>query len=262
MKTLMIFTLITLISCCGFAQTTTGIIHYGEIQSLGMGRPVGFDYNAYLAFDQKSSLYVTRKDSLERNEIKGQHEVRNPNGGSSYAVSTNTLGFQYYNNIIEGKFKSRDIGFKYIEEVTPTIKWTIKEETKIIGNLTCTKAISTFRGRDYTAWFTLAIPLPYGPWKLQGIPGLIIEAYDTDKEIYWYFKSIKYKGNFDHLLKPIENKTDEWITSKEFEEHLVAGYIESITGSRMLTENMDFSSYSTIDKDLKKVHIEAFKVIK
>ena len=63
------------------------------------------------------------------------------------------------------------------------MEWKLNKETKNIGKFNCKKATCSFRGRNYTAWYTLEVPLPYGPWKLQGLPGVILEAYDEKKEI-------------------------------------------------------------------------------
>lgn len=41
------------------------------------------------------------------------------------------------------------------------------------------KATCRFRGRDYEAWYTPEIPRSEGPWKLQGLPGLILKASDN-----------------------------------------------------------------------------------
>ena len=44
--------------------------------------------------------------------------------------------------------------------------------------LSVQKQSCRFRGRNYMAWFCAGIPLPYGPWKMGGLPGLITELRD------------------------------------------------------------------------------------
>lgn len=60
-------------------------------------------------------------------------------------------------------------------------QWTIHEDTLTVLGYLCQKATTTFRGRDYTAWFTMDIPINDGPWKLYGLPGLILLAKDKDE---------------------------------------------------------------------------------
>lgn len=79
----------------------------------------------------------------------------------------------------------------YGVEKNSKLDWQIENEIKKIGNFNCKKATTNFRGHEYTAWFTEDIPVPFGPWKLNGLPGLILEVYDTNKEFFVYFKSIE-----------------------------------------------------------------------
>jgi GLPGLI family protein len=68
--------------------------------------------------------------------------------------------------------------------------WKMHNEQKKIADIICQKATCRYAGRNYTAWFAPSIPLPYGPWKLWGLPGLILEAIDEKKEVQFLFKEI------------------------------------------------------------------------
>lgn len=57
------------------------------------------------------------------------------------------------------------------------------DEKKDIIGFVCTKATCEFRGRNWTVWFTTELPVSDGPWKFNGLPGLILKAED-DKGHY------------------------------------------------------------------------------
>lgn len=61
--------------------------------------------------------------------------------------------------------------------------WTLESDTLIVCGYTCKKAITTYFGRNYTAWYTPEIPISEGPWKFFGLPGLILKVED-DREHY------------------------------------------------------------------------------
>lgn len=85
-----------------------------------------------------------------------------------------------YRNLQEGNLTTyTQIFDSYyrIREKAPIQDWSLVNDTttQIIG-YTCHYATTRFRGRDWEIWYTEDIPLPLGPWKLEGLPGLILSA--------------------------------------------------------------------------------------
>ena len=70
-------------------------------------------------------------------------------------------------------------------------KWNITNETKKIKEYTSYKATTTFRGNNFEVWFTPDIPINAGPWKWYGLPGLIVEATDTDKSVVFKLERVE-----------------------------------------------------------------------
>ena len=107
-----------------------------------------------------------------------------------------------------------------VEEKIPVIDWNITQETKEIKGLPCQKATGDFKGRSYEAWFCSQLPYSNGPWKLGGLPGLIIEAYDTKKEVLFEFTSFE---NADHSQTAIAIPADAIKTTpKDYKQYLEA----------------------------------------
>lgn len=70
---------------------------------------------------------------------------------------------------------------KFVYEETPgEWSWEISDSTKTVLGYECVKATTAFHGRKWTAWFSPEIPITNGPWKLGGLPGLILEASTED----------------------------------------------------------------------------------
>jgi GLPGLI family protein len=65
--------------------------------------------------------------------------------------------------------------------------WVIQKDKKKIDRFNCQKATTFFRSRSYTAWFCEDLPSSAGPWKLWGLPGLILEAISDDGEVSFLF---------------------------------------------------------------------------
>jgi len=76
-------------------------------------------------------------------------------------------------------FKAGDL-WRY-EEPMSEMTWTIVEDsTKNILDFECVMAQSDYHGRTWKAWFSPEIPVHDGPWKLHGLPGMILKAEADD----------------------------------------------------------------------------------
>ncbi|QCX02208.1 GLPGLI family protein [Aggregatimonas sangjinii] len=242
-------------------QEFKGIVNYGHKKSLGMGTPIGIDYNAQLVFNAFLATYTYNKDDLEGGHVNEMKSIRK-NEKQAFIVGKKTteIGLAYHMDRDTDLFKNRDIGYFYVKDSIPKMKWEIHDDTKKIGDFQCSKATTNFRGRDYTAWFSTDIPLPYGPWKLHGLPGLILEAYDTHKEIFFYFKSIEYptSQDIDIFIPEPESEGKDWISSEKFKSEMIKRYEKAIISGRMFSEQSSAPTKSKKKMPMKNLFIEVF----
>ena len=72
-----------------------------------------------------------------------------------------------------------------VTEDTETPTWNMVEGSDSICGYLCQKASGKFRGKTWNVLYAEDIPTTAGPWKLQGLPGLITYAAD-DKGIHTF----------------------------------------------------------------------------
>lgn len=96
-------------------------------------------------------------------------------------LTSNTSEY-IYQNYPDGAITTRamhgNLNVEIIEERESPF-WELSDSTRKILGYTCHKAEAAFRGRTWTAWYTTEIPVSSGPWKLYGLPGLILDTYDS-----------------------------------------------------------------------------------
>ena len=121
-------------------------------------------------------------------------EVRDAQEKSGFPLST--FASVIYRNVPSiGMWTETDeIATQYYqyEEDIQTPEWEISDEKMEILGYTCQKAVADYYGRKWIAWFTTEIPIQAGPWKLHGLPGLILQAADEEKD--YSFKCIELKN--------------------------------------------------------------------
>ena len=84
--------------------------------------------------------------------------------------------------------------FRY-EEDMPELEWELTDSVAKVLGYECYSAICNFRGREWTAFYTEDIPMMEGPWKLHGLPGLIMKASDKDGDYNFECIGIKSKAD-------------------------------------------------------------------
>lgn len=163
-----------------------------------------------LLVGQRSGVYKSGEGGLQ------EQVSTNPDGTTRR--DTRRLGSpaEYYQYPNEKRLVRKDMIFQsefLITDVLPVMDWRIKGDTANLGGLHCQKATTHFKGRDYTAWFCPDVVVRVGPWKLNGLPGVIIEAHDSRNEVRFIFDGITKSGATSILAPTKGVKTSE----KEFD---------------------------------------------
>jgi len=153
--------------------------------------------NMALLLGKNSSVYKSYdkqlQDALFKKQVK-EAMANSPDGNIQIHRQSTGSPAQYYQFPGEKKFYSKEslvINSYLIEDALPVIDWKVSGDTASFGGLHCQKATTHFKGRDYTAWFCPDMPFHAGPWKLNGLPGVILEAYDAKKDVVFKFDGIE-----------------------------------------------------------------------
>lgn len=159
-----------------------------------------------LNFNETQSLYKWLRYDLEEN-LQDYSSMETNEENNSFSVKTkgyDSIGAQIFKDFTTKKIVVRQpkqiIDPYTYDDSWIEIKWTIFNEYKTIEGFKSQKATGTFRGRNYTAWFTESIPYPYGPWKLSGLPGVILEAEDDKKIIGFRATKVCYPCNEESTI--------------------------------------------------------------
>lgn len=144
-----------------------------------------------------SDFYALKIDHLKKAPKKEKY--------ANTAYGNTVLGMRrnrkYQTNIIKNYPQQKSTiqlvlrfgGTYQYEEDNIKLNWKIQEDTKPILGYQCQKASCTFRGRDYTAWYTEEIPISDGPHLFNGLPGLILQIEDSEQAYIFTAQGIDKK---------------------------------------------------------------------
>ena len=167
---------------------------------------ITYDYSSPLLMEKElngESRLTFSKDSAHfqflsamkknPNYYSDTSEIVYSNHGWGFPITIN-LSAKIYRQTVSAFFGDKAI----ITDSLVSIQWQIFDEHKAgPEGLMLQKAEGKFGGRDYIVWFTRDLAYSFGPHKLHGLPGLIIEASSKDGKVKFRFKNLEIyqKGN-------------------------------------------------------------------
>lgn len=150
----------------------------------------------------------------------------------------------------------------YYEEPIPNLDWEMLPGDSTICGYPCQKARVTFRGRTWTVWYTLELPYSDGPWKLCGLPGLILKAEDSKRDFLFSAYRI---SQVDLPTWKLSTRSFQKTTPSKYAAHVISvfadmktsGFVKNMDGSiTFSSENMKLDPktaclYEYLDDDKK-----------
>ena len=234
MKILMLTSFLTLISLFAMAQSKTGIevsYRYSHpVQTMRSAEPDVINQYILITDGSQSKFYSPKTEYID-------------------SIESTPEGFEKFNTFkricyekkqsdqiprVDGSFyvtKSRknnkmltfDIAsatkFRW-EESLPHIEWITTDSTMNIIDYECFMATADFHGRKWTAWFAPEIPVSDGPWKLCGLPGIILQAECDGGQYRFVADGIQHKVDPEYRIygqekwEPIKSK-EFWLLRRE-----------------------------------------------
>ena len=162
------------------------------------------DFPAPYKYEFKTTLFIN--DSVAQYVYKREEKVFRI---ANYRITAHKhyyVNDYYFKKDLMRELRILDEG-KIYAEWKPEYQWEITDDTKTIKGYTVRKAVTNsievepgepgYNGKVY-AWFTEEIPLPVGPDRYVGLPGLILEIEYENTNIKTTLESIQ--NNVDYKL--------------------------------------------------------------
>ena len=207
-----------------FAQPDVSniVVEYNVKHIIDTTNNFSISYPLLLIANGNNSYSISRNkfvsDSLEK-----ANPVTISNIGGGFIIKSNNLGSKrlssfesviLYNDFVKKiQIEKIEIGSqKYLMiDSSDNPLWEIKSAYKNINGYNCQLAKTKYKGRIWDVWFSNEIAIPNGPWKLKGLPGLILEATDSLNQVSFTLNGIAYQKRI--VQKP---ESHEIITRKEY----------------------------------------------
>ena len=213
-------------------------LSFDDIMDLQMGK----DYNAFFSRD------------LRALDTQNTKELKSPMQFST--IPENYVGFDLLFNhkdsltTVTNRLPYTSQVIEY-SELSESPEWTyIPDEIATVMDYHCHVATCNYGGRNWKVYYTNDIPVPYGPWKLNGVKGLVLKAEDSENNFIFEAVGLTQKPQpiirYDWSRKKM--KKEDW---KKFEQEMYknAGAFVRNTGARILIMDNSEQGFHRLNED-------------
>ncbi|GEQ85577.1 hypothetical protein ULMS_10850 [Patiriisocius marinistellae] len=202
----LIKTIFLLLVCSIYAQnnneqSTVQVSYLQTLQLYGPGSK--YQTNALLTMNSFKSIY-----EIDHTKSLTEDNVNNKNEDIVIGLSSKENEFVYKDFYKNESYYVETVEFKFIHIIDSlnTMRWELKEEFEEIFGFKCQKAITSYGGRNYIAFFTTEMAFANGPWRFDGLPGLILNVTSDDSVFSILATSIKLVNKNVEFVNPYENE--------------------------------------------------------
>lgn len=137
--------------------------------------------------------------------------------------------------------------FRVVEAVETPVWNLVPDSVASILGYRCRMAEARFKGRHWYAWYAEDVPIDDGPWKLHGLPGLILRAYDEGREYVFTAVGLANVGGSRNIY--YKGKNSSAVSRKELDKIYKRYYSDAIGYARMTFPQSSTSKISIVDGD-------------
>lgn len=142
------------------------------------------------------------------------------------------------------------------DEQAPKIKWKyLSNDTATVMGYLCHAAECEYGGRTWKVYYADKIALPYGPWKLYGVKGLVMKAVDGDHD--FEFEAVGLTQKQQPIIRySWSRKTmskDEWL-KYEANMYKNAGAFVRNTGARIIVMDNSEKGFHRLNEDWEQYY--------
>lgn len=214
--------------------------YYDDVRIVQIGKRRIKDY----------SDIINHFDSLATEQVRRGAESYSNVSGNPWPLE---IARPVRGSVADLKYRLSVSSYLAYTDSVPAIEWSFNnEDCDTILGYECGKATAEFAGRRYTAWFASEIPLPFGPYKFGGLPGLILKIEDEERQFVWEAVGFQ-RTNAPIMEYTYMDGNDKRCSVSDVEKTLVR-YFNSPVGFLITSIGGDGGRVHIIGKDGKRIN--------